>query len=60
MGARQKLNQANVNGALAVAALVGAVTQSWTVFVLAAVLAAGTSMYGGGIRIGGRDHSHRR
>lgn len=54
MGARQKLNQASVNGALAIAALIGALTHSWTVFVLAALLAAGTSLYGGGIRPHGR------
>ncbi len=60
MGARQKLNQAHVNGALVIAALVGAVTQSWVVFVLAALLAAGTSVYGGGIRPRLRDDWGRR
>lgn len=54
MGARQKLNQAHVNGALVVAALVGAVTQSWIVFVVAALLAVGLSVHGGGIRTRGR------
>jgi hypothetical protein len=50
MGARQKLNQAHLNGALVIAALVGALTHSWPIFVLAALLAAGSSVYGGGIR----------
>lgn len=50
MGARQKLNQANLNGALVIAALVGAVTHSWIVFVLTGLLVVGTSLYGGGIR----------
>lgn len=54
MGARQKLNQAHVNGALVIAAAVGAVTQSWTVFILAALLVAGSSLYAGNIRIRGR------
>lgn len=60
MGARQKLNQAHLNGALAIAALIGAVTHSWIVFVLAALLAAGTSLYGGGIRPRVRDDRRLR
>lgn len=60
MGARQKLNQAHLNGALAIAALIGAVTHSWTIFLLAALLAAGSSVYGGGIRHRVRDERFRR
>lgn len=54
MGARQKLNQAYLNGALVIAVVVGAVTQSWTVFWLAALIAAGSSLHAGNIRLQGR------
>jgi hypothetical protein len=54
MGARQKLNQAYLNGALVIAAVIGAVTQSWTVFWLAALFAAGISLHAGNIRLRGR------
>lgn len=60
MGARQKLNQANLNGALAIAALVGALTHSWIVFVLAGLLVVSTSLYGGGIRPRVRSDRSRR
>jgi hypothetical protein len=35
MGAKQKLNSAHLWGALVIAGLVGLVTQSWTVFLVA-------------------------
>lgn len=54
MGARKKLNQAYLNGALVVAAVVGAATQSWTVFWLAVLFTLGSSLYSGGIRLNGR------
>lgn len=54
MGARQKLNQAYLNGALVIAAVVGAATQSWTVFWLAALFVVGSSLHSGGIRLHGR------
>jgi hypothetical protein len=54
MGARQKLNQAYLNGALVIAAVVGAATESWAVFWLAALIAAGSSLYSGEIRPHGR------
>jgi hypothetical protein len=52
MGARRKLNAASVNGALAVAALVGGMTGSWVVFgvALAGLLVSG--LVGGDIRPG--------
>jgi hypothetical protein len=56
MGARQKLNQAYLNDALILAAVAGAATGSWAVFWLAAVFAAGSSLYGGNIRL----HSGRK
>ncbi len=54
MGARKKLNQAYVNGAVVIAAVFGVVTQSWTVFVLAAIFVAGSCYYAGDIRLRGR------
>lgn len=57
MGARQKLNQAHLNGALVIAAVVGIATQSWAVFWIAALIAAGSSLHSGDIRLRGRDKS---
>lgn len=54
MGARQKLNQAYLNGTLVIATVVGVATQSWTVFWLAALIVAGSSFYAGNIRLNGR------
>jgi len=54
MGARQKLNQAHLNGALVIAAVIGIATQSWTVFWIAALFVVGSSFYAGGIRLDGR------
>lgn len=54
MGARQKLNQAYFNGAFALSAVIGLVTQSWTVFWISLVLVIGSSLYGGNIRTGPR------
>ena len=54
MGARQKLNQAHLNGALVIAAVIGVATQSWTVFWIAALIAAGSSLHSGDIRLRGR------
>ena len=55
MGARQKLNQAHINGALVIAAVFGVATQSWTVFWIAALIAAGSSLHAGHIRLRSRD-----
>jgi len=50
MGARQKFNKHHVIGSFGVAAIVGGLAGSWTVFaVVAAVLIAG-SVYSGEIR----------
>lgn len=54
MGARQKLNQAYLNGALVLAAVVGIATQSWAVFWLAVIFVVGSSFYAGDIRPNGR------
>ena len=50
MSARKKLNQANVNGAVVIAAVVGAATQSWTVFISAATFLVVVALYAGDIR----------
>ena len=54
MGARTKLNQAYLNGALIVAAAIGLLAQSWTVFIIAALIGIGLSLYAGEIRPRGR------
>lgn len=51
MGARQKLNQAHLNGALVIATVIGVASQSWTVFWIAALIAVGSSLHSGGIRL---------
>ena len=50
MGARQKLNQAHVNGALIVAAVLGLMTGSWIIFFIASAMLIGAATYGGEIR----------
>ena len=45
MGAKRKLNSAAINGALGVAALIGAVTGSWGVFWLASAVLVASSVY---------------
>ena len=51
MGARQKLNQAFVNGSVLWAAVAGVLTQSWPVFWAALVLFLVVHWYFGGIRL---------
>ena len=50
MGAKQKLNAANVNGALIVAGVIGLITGSWPIFVLALIVLVVGSIYAGNIR----------
>ncbi len=50
MGARDKLNKHHVFGAIGLAAIVGALAGSWTVFVMAAAMLIGVSLYSGEIR----------
>ncbi len=50
MSARHKLNQGYVQGCLAIAALIGAVCQSWIIFGIAAAVLIGLSMHSGEIR----------
>lgn len=50
MGAKQKLNSANVIGAFVIAAIMGAAFDSVAAFVAAAVILIVASMYTGDIR----------
>jgi 1,4-dihydroxy-2-naphthoate octaprenyltransferase len=54
MSARQKLNQACLSGALTVAAILGAVAQSWLVFFIAGALLIAAAVYTGDVRLHGR------
>ena len=51
MGARTKLNGANVLGAGFVAGLIGALFQSWIVFLIVFAIIAAVAMHDGSIRI---------
>ena len=50
MGAREKLNAAYISGSLVLAALVGAMTESWTVFFMTAVILLALNVHSGDIR----------
>lgn len=51
MRARQKLNQAFVNGSVLWSAVAGGLTQSWSVFWASLVLSLAIHWYFGGIRL---------
>lgn len=51
MGARTKLNQAYVNGALIVAIVIGVLFNSWTLFGVALVYYLASSVHSGNIRL---------
>jgi hypothetical protein len=52
VGARQKLNSASILGSIALSAILGCLTNSWLVFIVAAVIMVGLSCYVGDIRSG--------
>lgn len=54
MGARQKLNSAAILGSLCLAGILGCVTNSWIVFIIAVLILIGLSCYSGDIRGGKR------
>ena len=62
MGARQKLNDAHVIGAIIVAGVLGLMTCSWTVFIIASAVLIGAAILGGDIRLHKRRiyRRHRR
>jgi hypothetical protein len=51
MSARQKLNQSYVNGALLIAGVIGACTESWTAFMVFAAVFVALSCHAGDIRL---------
>ncbi len=51
MGARQKLNGVHVTGCLVIAGIVGALAESWMVFLIVAVVLLACSVHDGGIRL---------
>ena len=57
MGARHKLNEIHLLGAVGIAAIVGALAQSWTVFFIAVAILVGGSIYAGDVRF---DRRHRK
>ena len=50
MGAREKLNSVNIVGSLGVAAIIGGLAGSWTVFAVVAVALIATGLCTGDIR----------
>lgn len=54
MGARTKLNECHLVGSVGVAAVLGIVTGSWLVFVVAGASLVASSWYVGDIRLTGR------
>lgn len=51
MGARQKLNAANINGCLVIAGVFGAAAGSWLVFFILLVVFVGLAIHQGSIRV---------
>ena len=54
------MNTVAVNGSLIVAAIIGGMCQSWTVFVVAAATLIGGCLYAGDIRIKSQRPTNRR
>jgi hypothetical protein len=59
MGARETLNSVYLIGSLAIAALVGCGTGSWTVFVVSLVALVAANLHAGRIRPGRRGRRSR-
>jgi hypothetical protein len=49
--ARNKLNTAYIHGSLIIAGLIGAIGESWNIFLLTAAVLTATSVLGGEIRL---------
>ena len=56
MSARHKLNSAHMSGALGLAAILGVLSQSWAIFLIAAAALIGGAVYAGDVRF----DRHRR
>jgi hypothetical protein len=54
MGARDKLNQAYINGAMIAGTVLGIVTESWSIFWIAVIYCLASSIYTSEIRFVGR------
>jgi hypothetical protein len=52
LGARKKLNEVNVFGSLGAAGILGILTSSWMVFVVAGAILVAAGVYSGDIRSG--------
>jgi len=60
MGARTTLNGIYLSGALAISAILGLITESWVVFVIALAVLIGANVHAGRIRPEGRQRRSRR
>jgi hypothetical protein len=60
MGARQKLNRAYINGTLLTSGALGAMTGSWTVFVLSAAGLIVANLWNNEIRLKQKPRRSRR
>ena len=56
MSAREKLNQANINGVLLIAGLIAACAESLTVFLTLSVILTALAIHAGQIRTSPRPH----
>jgi hypothetical protein len=54
MGARDKLNQAYINGAMITGTVLGIVAESWSIFWIAVIYCLASSIHVGEIRFTGR------
>lgn len=54
MGAREKLNNNHIVGAVSVAGVLGLVTGSWLLAVLAGAMLVGAAIHSGDVRFKGR------
>ncbi|MGO8745077.1 MAG: hypothetical protein ACLQNE_03720 [Thermoguttaceae bacterium] len=54
MGAREKLNTSHIVGAIGAAGLLGLVTGSWILAVLAGAVLVGAAIHSGDVRFKGR------
>jgi hypothetical protein len=52
VGARRKLNSANILGSVLLAGVIGAIFDSWLAFVLAAIVLVAVNVHSGDIRPG--------
>ncbi len=59
MGARQKLNQAHINGCILFAAVIGFVCGSWAAFLVSVAVLVGLDLMAGNIRTRHGRSQHR-